>query len=162
MQLKLSPAVKGLITALIMIATALIIDAQKDTADPRIQYLIFIIYGIGIIWTLLSFRSSTSFTGRFMELFGQGFRCFIIVTLVMVIFTAVFIRMHPEFAEQEAAYQKEQLIKTKDKTPVEIDDLVAKVKKQYPVRYISASIFGYLIVGAAITAAASALLTRRK
>lgn len=162
MQLKLSPAVKGLITALIMIATALIIDAQKDTTDPRIQYLIFIVYGIGIIWTLLSFRLSASFTGRFTELFGQGFRCFIIVTLVMVIFTAVFIRMHPEFAEQEAAYQKEQLIKTKDKTPVEIDDLVAKVKKQYPVRYISASIFGYLIVGAAITAAASALLTRRK
>ena len=80
----------------------------------------------------------------------------------MVIFTAVFIRMHPEFAEQEAAYQKEQLIKTKDKTPIEIEDLVAKVKKQYPIRYISASIFGYLIVGAGITAIASALLIRRK
>jgi energy-coupling factor transporter transmembrane protein EcfT len=162
MQLKLSPAVKGLITALLMIAVALIIDANRETANPRMQYLIFIVYGIGIVWTLLSFRSSAFFSGRFTEMFGQGFRCFIIVTLVMVIFTAVFIRMHPEFAEQEAAYQKEQLIKTNDKTPVEIEDLVAKVKKQYPIRYISASIFGYLIVGAAISAAASALLIRRK
>ena len=80
----------------------------------------------------------------------------------MVAFTAVFIQMHPEFAQQEAAYQREQLVKLNDKTPNEIEDLVTRVKKQYPVRYISASIFGYLILGAAVTAVASILLTRRR
>ncbi|HQV59840.1 MAG: DUF4199 domain-containing protein [Chitinophagaceae bacterium] len=162
MQLRLSPAIKGLITAVLMIAVALVIDAKKEAADPRLQYLIFIVYGAGIIWTLLSFRQSAAFNGKFAELFSQGFKCFIVVTLIMVAFTAVFIQLHPEFALQEAAYQREQLVKLNDKTPTEIEDLVARVKKQYPVRYISASIFGYLILGAAVTAVASVLLTRRR
>ncbi|MBK8699773.1 MAG: hypothetical protein IPN29_09605 [Saprospiraceae bacterium] len=54
MQLRLSPAIKGLITAVLMIAVALVIDA-KEAADPRLQYLIFIVYGAGIIWTLAEF-----------------------------------------------------------------------------------------------------------
>ena len=161
MSFRLTPAIKGFITALLMIAAALIIDTRKDTASSGIQYIIFIIYGVGIIWALISFSRTGSFTGKFGELFGQGFRCFIVVTLVMVIFTAVFIKMHPEFAEMEAAHQREELIKLNGRTPNEIDELVLKAKKQYAIRYISASIFGYLIIGAGVTVATSIFLTRR-
>ncbi len=162
MSIKLSPASKGLITAVAMIAGALLIDVSKEKVDPRLQYLIFLLYGLGIVWTLVAFSRSYSFTGKFSALFSQGFKCFIVVTLVMVLFTTVFIKMHPEFAEEEANYQRSELIKTKDYMPDQIDDMIAKGKKQYAIRYISASIFGYLIFGAIVTAATAALLTRRK
>ncbi|MGK2862331.1 MAG: DUF4199 family protein, partial [Chitinophagaceae bacterium] len=111
---------------------------------------------------LISYSRSPSFTGKFTDLFGQGFRCFIVVTLIMVSFTAIFSMMHPEFAEDSARYYKEDLLKEGNKLPAEIDEIIARVKKQYTTSLVSLTIFGYLILGTAITAAGSALLMRRK
>ncbi len=161
--MKISPAIKGLITAVVMIIASLAIDRVKDSINPNIQYLVYVLYAAGIVWTLMAFvKTSSAYTGRFAELFSQGFRCFIITTLLMVAFTAVFIKMHPEFAEQESIATREYYLKQGDKTPLEIEEMSAKAKKQYPITVVSIAIFRYLIIGAGLTAAASALLTRRK
>lgn len=155
------PALKGLVTAILMIGLVLFIYSRGKSVDPRLQYLIYAIYGAGVIWTLIAYRNSSSFTGRFGSLFNQGFRCFIVVTLSIVLFTAIFSNMHPEFAEESGEAYRLELIKQKDKTPDQIEKETADYKKQYTVRLISVSIFGYLIIGAGITALGSALLTRR-
>jgi hypothetical protein len=161
--MKISPAIKGLITAVVMIIASLAIDLAKDSINPNIQYFVYVLYATGIIWTVIAFaKTSSSYTGRFAELFSQGFRCFIITTLLMVAFTAVFIKMHPEFAEQESIATREYYLKQGDKKPSEIEEMSAKAKKQYPVTVVSIAIFRYLIIGAGLTAAASALITRRK
>jgi len=156
------PALKGLITATLMIAIVLGIYYSRSTADPRLQYLIYAVYAVGVVWTIVAYRNSPSFTGSFGELFSQGFKCFIVITLVMVVFTAIFSLMHPEFAEESALAHKEQLIANKDKQLPEIEPEVAKFKKQYTLSLVYGSIFGYLIIGASVTAVASALLMRRK
>ncbi len=156
------PAIKGLITAVLMIGLVLAIYYAGDSADFRIQYLIYVLYAAGVVWTLMAYRNSDSFTGTFGGLFSQGFRCFIVVTLMIVAFTGIFSKMHPEFAEQSAAAYKEQLIEKKDKLPPAIEKEVAEYKKQYTIRLVSVSIFGYLIIGAGVTAVTAALLTRRK
>ncbi len=162
MQKKLSPAIKGLITAALMLATALTLYYTKQPANSPLQYLAYALYAGGIIWTLFEYRRSPAFTGKFGELFGQGFRCFIVVTLVMVTFTGIFSKMHPEFAEETAKAYKEQLIKEKNTLPDQIEKEVATFKKQYTLRLVSASIFGYLIIGTIITAACSGLLLTRR
>ncbi len=161
MQLKLTPALKGLITGLLMIATALIID-KSGQQDIRLQYIAYAIYGAGIVWTLFGYVRTISHTPKFSELFSQGFRCFVIVTLIMVAFTFVYIKMHPELVEKEAAYQREELVKLKGKTPEEIDQIIAGGKKGYMVKYVSASIFGYLIIGTVLTAACSGIIILRR
>jgi hypothetical protein len=158
----ISPAIKGLITATMMISLVLIIYYGGKDADPRLQYLIYIIYVGGIIWTLLSYRRSPAFTGTFGGLFSQGFKCFIVVTLVIVLFTGIFSWMHPEFAKESALAYREQLInENKDKLPAEIEKETEEYQKQYTLKLVSVSIFGYLIIGAGVTALGSALLTRR-
>ena len=157
----ISPPLKGLITALLMIGIVLFIYINRKTATPTYQYLIYGVYAVGILWTLFDYRRSPAFTGKFGGLFAQGFRCFIIVTIVMVIFTGVFSAMHPEFAEENSQAYKEELIRQKQKTPDEIDKETEDYKKQYTLRLVSVSIFGYLIIGAGVTALGSALLTRR-
>ncbi len=161
MQVRFSPAIKGLITAALMIALSLLIDAKKETISPRIQYFVYLLYAAGIAWTLLSFRRSALFSGKFSELFNQGFRCFIVITLCMVGFTFVFVRSHPEYAEQEAKSTKEYYEAKGDKLAPEIEDLSQKAKKQYAITVISISIFRYLIIGAILAAALSALMIRR-
>jgi len=156
MPLRLSPAIKGLITSAAMIAVVLMIHSRKETIDPRWQYAVYILYAAGIAWTLIPFAGR-----KFSELFSLGFRCFIVIALVMVAFTFIFIRLHPELAAEEA--QKTELYYKQEgnKTPDQIKELGQKAKKQYAVTVISISIFRYLIIGVVLTAAISALLIRR-
>ena len=160
--MKISPALKGLITAVLMIGLFLLIYNMGKDADPRLQYVVYLLYGLGILWTVLDYRRSPAFTGKFGDVFNQGFRCFIVVTLVIAVFYGVFNYLHPEFAEESAKALKEQLVKEKSKLPAEIDEAVTMYKKQYTLKLVSGAIFGYLIIGAAVTAVLSALSMRRK
>jgi len=165
MQMNLTATIKGLITGAVMLATALGLFYSKQPVESNIQYLAYLVYAGGIAWTLISYSRSADYKNKFMDLFGQGFRCFIVVTLIMVAFTAIFTKMHPEFAKDGAQAYKEYLVKEKkDKLPAEVETEVKQYEEQYTMRLVSASIFGYLIMGAVFTAAISAviLLTRRK
>ena len=163
--MKISPTLKGLITAALMIGVILGIYYSGKDADPKLQYLVYALYALGIAWTLLVFRQSASFTGKFGTSFGQGFKCFIVVTLLMALFYGIFNYMHPEFVEESSKNfreQMEQLVVKKEKLPTEVETEVATFKKQYILKLVSGAIFGYLIIGAGVTAVVSALLTRRK
>lgn len=160
--MKLSPALKGSVTAAVMIAIALITFYSGMPANSSFQYLVYATYGLGIVWTLFAYRNTEKNTGLFWDTFNQGFRCFIVVTLIMVLFTAVFSKMHPEFAEEAAKYYKEELVKSNSKTPSEIETSVNKYKKGYTTMLVYSSIFGYLIIGAFVTAITSFLITRRR
>ena len=159
---KLTPLIKGIITGVVLVIVSLSLYYSKLPVESKLHYSIYILYAIGIVWTLISYSRSATFTGKFADLFGQGFKFFIVVAFIMVAFTAIFSMLHPEFAEDSARYYKEDLAKEGNKTPLEIDEIVAKVKKQYTTSLVSLTIFGYLITGTIITAAGSALLMRRK
>ncbi|HZI52307.1 MAG TPA: DUF4199 domain-containing protein [Chitinophagaceae bacterium] len=157
-----TPLIKGIITGILMVCISLLVYYTNVPSDSGLHYSIYIIFAAGIMWTLFSFSRSDTFTGAFADLFGQGFRCFIVATLIMVAFTAIFSMLHPEFAVEAAQYYREDLVKKGDKTPAEIDKLVAASKKQYTTGIVYLTVFGYLITGAIITAAGSAFLMRRK
>ena len=159
--MKLTPVINGLLTAITMILTSRALFYTKRPANSPLQYLPYAIYAIGIVWTLISYRQSPAYTGKFKDLFGQGFRCFIVVTLVMVVFTAIFLQTQPGFKEEGAKAYREFLIKEKNTLPDQIEKEVDQYRKQFNMRFISASIFGYLVMGAVITAAASLILTTR-
>jgi Protein of unknown function (DUF4199) len=159
--MRISPAIKGLITAALMIAVFLGVYYTRKNADPRLQYLVYILYALGIAWTILAYRRSSSFTGKFGDIFSQGFKCFIVVTLIVVAFYWIFNYQHPEFRAEAAVAYKEQLVKEK-KLPPDIESEVTTYKKQYTLRLVSGAIIGYLIIGAGVTAVLSAFLTRRK
>ncbi|MEO7923144.1 MAG: DUF4199 domain-containing protein [Chitinophagaceae bacterium] len=159
--MRISPAIKGIITAALMIIVILAVYYSGKYADTRLQYLVYIFYALGIAWTLVAYRQSASFSGKFGANFGQGFKCFIVVTLLMAIFYGVFNYMHPEFAKETALAYQEQLVKENQKTGPEIETMISTFKKQYTLKLVSGAIFGYLIIGTGVTAVVSALLTRR-
>lgn len=162
MPIRIPPALKGLITGLLMIAVFLIVFSTSRDSGSRLQYLVYGIYGAGIVWTLLTYRRTDSFTGKFIDLFSQGFKCFVVVTLSMALFYGIFNYMHPEFAAETAAAYKKDLTEGNKMMPTEIDSAVSTFKKQYTLKLVSGAIFGYLIIGTGLTGALSALLTRRQ
>lgn len=155
----LSPLAKGIITGILMIIVAAIPLFAKNTGNSNLIYLVHALFGGGIVWTLLDYRRSASFTGKFKDLFGQGFRCFVIATLLFVLFIGIY-TADPSRKEQGAVLYREQLVKERT-LPNEIDERVAAYKKHYTTAIVSTYIFGYLILGAIVTAGCSALLMRR-
>jgi hypothetical protein len=162
MSRRITPIIIGLVTSLLMGGVLFWIYDSKKDINYQLQYLIYIIYGLGIAAALLVYYKSPSFTGKFGGLFSSGFRCFVIVTLVMVAITAFLTNRHPEYKEEAAVSQREYLVKERNRTPVQMDEDINTFKKQYMSRQVSAAIFRYLISGALITAVVSALLTRRR
>jgi len=160
---KITPLIKGLITGVLMVLTSLLLIYTKQPGDSGLSYIGFALYAGGIAWTLLAYYHSAAYTPKFGAIFGQGFRCFIIITLVTVIFTGIYSSTHPEIAEEAARHYKEDLIKEGNKTPAEIQTMVDNAKKQFVTGNISLAIFGSLIMGTIFTAAgAGLLLIRRK
>jgi hypothetical protein len=163
--MRIAPALKGLITTLLMIGIFLGVYYSANDPDPRLQYIVYAVYALGIAWTVVTYRQSTYFTGKFGDVFSQGFRCFVIVVLGMALFYGIFNYMHPEFAEQSSMAYREHLleqVKNNEILPSDVEPAVSTYKKQFILKLVSGSIFGYLIIGAGVTALLSVLLTRRK
>jgi hypothetical protein len=157
----LTPLAKGLITGFAMLCFTLILYYTK--ASVNLQLIIYAIYAAGIAWTLVSISKTVAYTGKFSELFGQGFRCFIVVTLIMVVSSAIFVYTHPkEFVEPAAVEYREALVKEKKMFPAAINTEIARFKKQFLTRFVQSSVFGYLISGAIFTAAGAGLIVLRR
>lgn len=153
---------KGLITGAVMIGLSLLFFYSGQPFDSPLQYVIYVIYAAGIVWALYSFSKSEENTNKFGAFFLQGFKCFIVITLLMVVFTYGFNKMHPEFKEEMVKTYNEDMIKKGNSTPAEISTNIEKAKEFYLTMLISGAIFGYLLIGAVITAAASLLFMKRK
>jgi hypothetical protein len=146
-----------------MLVVTLLLYYTNVPVNSTVQYIVFLLYAGGIIWTLLAYYRSAEYTGKFGDIFGKGFRCFIVVAVVMVTFTGIFSAAHPEFAEKDADNYREYLKKEeKDRNETEREEMVASLKKHYTLRLIYSASFGYLITGAIFTAAGSALLLLRR
>jgi hypothetical protein len=157
----LTAPIKGLITGTLMVAASTVIYKLGSDANPNLQLIVFLIYAFGITWTLIAYKQSSSFTGKVADSFSQGFRCFIVVTLIMVIFTGIFIKTHPELAQQEKIATIEYYKKQGDKTPEEIAKQGENAKSNYLVGFVSLSIPKYLLIGATVSVVLSLLLKRR-
>ena len=153
---------KGLVTGLMMIALSLLFYFTKQPFDSPTQYLIYLLYAFGIVWTLYDFQRTADKSAKFGEYFLQGFKCFIVVTLLMALFTIGFNLLHPEFKAEGAAAYREQLLKEGNKTLPEIEANIKKMKELYMPILIAQAIFSYLFIGAFVTLVSSLLFRSRK
>ena len=153
---------KGLITGAAMILFSVAIYLVKKDFENSLQYITYAMYVAGVLWTLLSFKKETGGTASFKQYFSEGFKCFIVVTLLMVLFTLVFILLHPEMKEQMADMMRAELAKMKDITPLDIENKIATAKKAFVPSLLIGAVFGYLAIGALISAITAAFLSAQK
>ena len=159
---KLNATKKGLITGAAMIGLSLLFFYSGTPLNSSLQYLIYVIYTAGIVWAVYGFSKSDENTNKFAAFFLQAFKCFVVVTLLMVLFTFILNKLHPEFKAEAAKNYGDELVKTGNSTPTEIAANIEKMKQYYLTMLISASIFGYLLFGAAISAVVSLVFIKRK
>jgi uncharacterized protein DUF4199 len=153
---------KGLLTGIVMILVSVIIFYTKGNFQNSLQYITYTIYVAGIIWTLWEHSRLVSAKHTFGEYFSQGFKCFIVVTLLMVIFTAAFLFLQPQLKDEMAAIYKQDLIKTGNYTLPEMDDKIKMARKSFIPALIMGAVFGYLVIGSMVTAITSAVFLQKR
>ncbi len=158
---QLNATKKGLATGGVMILLSMLF-ASLHALDSPSMYLTYITYAGGIIWTLVPFSLTEKNEGKFSGFFSEGFKCFVIVTLMMVIFWWAFYKLHPEIIEQIVISGSKQMQQQGNSTPAEINEKAAQVRKSALTIITSANIIKYLILGALFTALSSLLILKRK
>lgn len=151
----------GIITGAAMIAFSLIIYKIKGNFDNNLPYITYAMYVAGVIWALFNYKKNSTENPGFKRFFTEGFKCFVLVTFLMVLFTLVFILLHPELKEQMAVLMRAELAKNKDYTPVDIEKSITTAKKLFLPGYIMAVVFSYLAIGALVSALGSVFLSRK-
>jgi hypothetical protein len=153
---------KGLITGAVMIVWSFIIYRLKNDFDNGLQYIVYATYVAGILWTLLTFKKASENSITFKMYFSEGFKCFIVVTFLMVLFTLIFVLLHPELKEQLVALMKADSVNKKDMAPIDIENAIISAKKAFLPKLLMGAVFGYLAIGALITIITAAILSQKK
>lgn len=157
----ISATIKGLITGLLMVAVSIGIYLFKGDFDNSLQYITYAVYVAGIIWTLWDYKKRESPGITFKNYFTEGFKCFVTVTFLMVLFTFIFSKIDPTMKELMAVNYRADLMSKGNYTPAEIDSMVQKAKDYFNIMLTSMAIFGYLVIGAMVTVITSLFLIKQ-
>lgn len=163
---KITPAVKGLITGILMVVMLLIFHVTGVEDTSPIRLLIYFIYGIGMVWAIVAFSKSSP-RSSFGNLFNAGFKCFIIVVILIVIYTIIFYKiyytMNPDVVESSLeAYRQHLTVTEPNLTPGEIDERVNGVRQNPVIGHVYKEALFNFLIGAIVTAATAGTLSLSK
>ncbi|MFZ4058749.1 MAG: DUF4199 domain-containing protein [Ferruginibacter sp.] len=159
----IKPAYKGLITGLLMIAATLFsYFILKNPIESNFQLLVYGIFTAGIIWSLIAHFNTDKLDYSFKAFFNIGFKTFIVVTLLMAIFTWIYFYYQPAFRDAKIAENSKLIVQQGDHTLQEIKQNEQKLKDIFLPMMVSGAVFRYLIIGALISAVGAGFLSKKK
>lgn len=157
-----TPAVKGLITGFLMILALLLsFYILKNPIESNFQLIVYGIYTAGIGWSLYDHYKLPGSSKGFKDFFSAGFKTFVIVVLLMSLYTFVFFSYNTGFRDDKIAENSKMLVIQGNHLPNEIEENAKKLKDMFMPLMISSAVFRYLIIGAMITAIAGGFLSNK-
>ena len=152
----------GLLTGGLMVLTSLVMFYQFHYPDTgTVKYVCFSIYTIGIIISLLNFRNNNS-NKDFKDYFSEGFKTFVVVTLIMAIFTWVFYKMNPQIFDNIINEINKINALDPNKTPQEVIENGEKIRSVRIPMTVAITTMMYMVMGALVTLIAAGFLSQKK
>ena len=153
---------KGLLIGMVMIGLALFFYyVLKMPINEKEQYVLFTLYVAGIAWSLFSYKQIGG-DKNFKSYFSTGFKTFIAVTLLMVLYTFIFFKFNTAYRDAGIAENNVLLLKEGNHTAAEIESNANQLKKIFMPVMVGIATFKYLILGALITAIGAGFLSRKQ
>jgi predicted PurR-regulated permease PerM len=157
-----TPTQKGLLTGTLMIIASLFsLYVLENPVESYFQFIVYIIFCAGVLWSLLSYSVLASDKKSFSNYFSTGFKTFVVISLLMAVFTYIYFSFHPGFRDSKIAENSSMLLKQGNHLPKEIEENAAQLKKMFMPMMISAAIFRYMIIGALLTVIAAGFLSNK-
>lgn len=159
--MKITATYKGVITSVIMIIlSVLLFYAFHLPVNGYNQLSVLAVFVIGLLWSQVSLKLSSAATPRFRDLFSEGFKTFIVVALLMVIYAFIFYKLNPQILEGVIKENAALAVKEANHTPAEIADNSNKLRGIFMPMTISISTIKYLLLGALISVIGGVVLSQ--
>lgn len=153
----------GLLTGGLMVAVSLIMFYQFHFPDTGvIKYVCYSIYTIGITYTLYKFKDNGTEEKEFKNYFSEGFKTFVVVVLIMSLFTFIFYKLNPQILENTLAEINKYNAQDRNKTPGEVLENSNKLRSIFMPMTVATNTIMYLIIGALVTLIGAGLLSQKK
>ncbi|MBS1513235.1 MAG: DUF4199 domain-containing protein [Bacteroidetes bacterium] len=150
---QLSPTIKGLITGGAMIAATLVAYfGFKIPFNSSEQFVTLSLYTAGIIWALVVFKKQNNEPASFKMFFQEGFKVFIVVTLLMVVYSFFYYLFDHSQRDAMIENTNKLLLEQKERMPSEIAENAKQIKKMFLPMMVGICLFKHLIIGVLITA----------
>jgi predicted PurR-regulated permease PerM len=152
----------GLITGGLMVLVSLLMYYQFHYPDTgTVKYVCFSIYTIGIIVSLLNFKNTNAYKD-FKDYFSEGFKTFVVVSLIMAIFTFVFYKMNPQIFEKTIEEINKINALDSNKTPQEVIENGNKIRNIQLPMTVTINTLMYMIIGALVSLIGAGFLSQKK
>ena len=159
----LNATYKGVVTGIIMIVMSLVFFyIFKLPVNGKNQYAILMTFIAGISWSLISYHLSGISEPKLKSYFSEGFKTFIVVTLLMAVFTFIFYKLNPQIMENGILENNAMLLKEGNKTPMEIKENADKLRGIFMPMMLGINIVKYLFLGSLVSLIAGAFLSQQK
>jgi hypothetical protein len=139
---------KGIIISLILIVIALATYFLDLDASSGIQYVSYVIFIAGIIWSVNIYGKQINHNSTFGNYFAHGFKVAALVTAIMIIYVVIFVNLFPDMKEKAMEAARKNMEAKGKMTPDQITQALTFTKKFFMVFAIGATLLGYLIFGA--------------
>jgi hypothetical protein len=114
---------------------------------------------VGVISSVLLHKPQNLEAVTLKHFFNNGFKAFVIVALIMSVYTFFFFKMNTAFRENKIAENTLMIIKQGNHTPAEIKENEERLRSLFMPIMISSTVFRYLILGAILSLLTAAFKT---
>jgi hypothetical protein len=147
---RISATQKGVVTGLLILLVSAITYRLKGNFENTIVLIAYFVYAAGITWQMLSFHQENK-EATFRQYFQQGFKTFIVVSLIMVCATWLFLKFNNGMIESMVNNQRDLLKQDKNIAAAEIESHLATYRKFILPGYTMAAVLSYLGIGTLIS-----------
>lgn len=151
----------GLTGGILMIITSLVAFYGFHLPETgAVKYVCFTIYIAAIILTLFRYRSNAG-EKSFKDYFSEGFKTFVVITLIMAIYTVVFYKINPQIINNAMLEINKYNSADTSKTPAEVLENGRQFKNVFIPMTVATTTIMYLILGALVTSIGAGLLSQK-
>ncbi len=144
----ITPLAAGLIIGLTSVVlflayyfTGLVFEQGWTAWIPAVVYVILVIVFISM-WS----NAQNNFV-TFSSCFGFGFKTICITTLIVFLFTFLFIYLTPDYRSQMLQMMKEQMRQNKQVTDDQVEKGMEMISNNFMIITIGGSLFGNVVIG---------------
>lgn len=153
---------KGILIALAIIVVSLLLFYVFHLPENgKSQYVILVTFIIGMLWTMVDFHTKQKNNPRFKEYFSEGFKAFIVVTLLMVVYAFIFYKLNPQIMEKGIEENNILIAKQGSRTPAEIIENANKLRSIFIPMMLFITTMKFLILGTLITVVSAGFMSQK-
>ena len=152
---------KGIVIGLILVVLALATYFLDIKANGPLQWIGYVIFMGGIIWSVMSYGKQVSYNATFGNYFAHGFKVAALVTAIMIIYIIIFVVLFPEFKEKAIVEARKSMQEKNTLSEEQIKTGLDMTRKFCMVFLVGGTLIGYLVFGTLSSLVAAAITKKQ-